>query len=598
MLLTTLALSAITSTAPLSESPQRTDRIEISPINTTTIQTEHLEGVPNPNNPESIVPAIVRKEFTSQAHGEWVASFPSSRVYLKGGMDRQPVNIDFAAVKPADFSGLQEAIEKVDVLSGSAGANQAAANINRSYENVLQYLSERRNSVFVDPPPQSLRLEMAGLDMYDFKVGIDYRITETTEYPTLNLDRERELDSGTIDYGTYRIPIDDMIEFQGSWEFTPESPIEESPIEQIGGIAFNPDLSSQLGTSYLTLPYMKFEPKLEVHTTYENYIGDFGRSYGLSYLNDLVGRSGYTIPQLGDMMQGAAPQGMSMNSMMFPGTPTFADTVECGSELYFPSGTLWVPDRPGYQVMSNFQPFNYKFPDFLRASGPVSFSMEQIEFRTHCLNMEKRQPATGVRYYPYFASDPVIRNLMIMANAALIRGPWQQAYTWIYTDKAPRDEINRLLVPAVSPARYLEGLYIVAMAGGFTAGDYTNTNLFDPAYLTASIARLEVLFWLTLVMAEFHAEATRRYLESAGNEVATALSGTDSVARTAIVAMIAMAIYSPSPVIRMGILILLDRLANGPSLIPNLPIPYYSLASDDSEEVAAAERVVERYSLR
>lgn len=603
-----LLLSALLLTSgygtPLAENPASltgglySDRIDASPLSVTVISSENLAGIPNPRDPGSVIDAIRTLEFSSQGVAVRGATLPGPQISLRSGMPSVQFNFDYTPTSLLDVNGLREVIDRADVLGGKAAGSATAQALYGTHSQTMTWLQNQRSRATFDAPSEPDVWCKAEYSLSSTTLTLECKYSQTTHYPTIDFKEETVLGSYNINLGTFNLPFNN-----DSPKITKEDPsiswqLSDPYQWQIGGINFQGGFAGRLSTSYLTLPYKQFTPKLEVATTPTQYIADAGFHHSAQYIQNLINRSGYSLPEISNLMQGAAPQGTSMNSMQFPGTPSMLEDVDCGSELYFPSGTLWVPDRPGYQVMSNFQPFKYQFAFESHTSGPVSFTQEQIEFRTHCLNMEKRQPAAGVRYYPYYSPDPVIRALMIMTNNTRIRGPWLQAQTWIYTDKASLEDINKMLVPPVSAARYVEGLYAVANAGGFTNQDYLNAAMFNPTLLSAVILRPEIAYWMLLVMAEYHAEATRRWFENAGGNIGAILSGDDEQAKSVVMKLIALAIYSPTPLIRMGVLTLLERLQNGPSLMRVVPTPYYSLASEDNAEVALAERVIERYSLR
>lgn len=574
------------------------DKILTTPHTVTVLSSEDLSNIPNPHDPGSVIDAIQKLEMSTQGVAVRGGPVTGQSIVLRGRMPSVQFNIDGTPTSATKIVDLLEAIERVEVLGGSAAVNPGASAIYGTHSQTINWLKSQFDSAIFEAPEEPDMWSQAEWTFSRTSLAIEYSFNKVLEYPSIDYKEEESLGSFSIDLGTYNLPLG--YDNPTVTELVPSDTWQISdPLHwRVGGILFKDQFAQQLDVGYLSLPYKEFNPKLEVSTSPAQYIADAGAQTGPQMLQDIINRSGYDLPQISDLMQGAAPQGTSMNSMNFPGTPSLLSDVNCGSELFFPSGTLWVPDRPGHQVMSNFQPFSYQFNFENSRSGPISFTQEQIEFRTHCLNMEKRQPAAGVRYYPYYSPDPVIRALMIMTNNTRIRGPWLQAQTWIYTDKASLEQINELLVPPVSPARYVEGLYAVAMAGGFSQQDYLNAAMFNPALLGAIILRPEIAYWMMLTMAEYHAEATRRWFENSGGNIGAILQGEDEQAKTAIMNLIALAIYSPTPTIRMGVLMLLMRLENPTNLLPGLPTPYYSLASEDSNEVALAERVVEKYSLR
>ncbi|HVL39590.1 MAG TPA: Plug domain-containing protein, partial [Fimbriimonadaceae bacterium] len=251
-------------------------------------------------------------------------------------------------------------------------------------------------------------------------------------------------------------------------QFFPDTMPNSRLLDTIGGMTLQPKYADMLGTSQILIPPAGGLPGAALTTNATSYFANTASYYGSEMVNGWVQRSGLQMGQISQMMMGAAAQGSDMNSLTFPGDPGAFANSDCGSNVRFPGGTLWVPDQAGYQTMMNASPFRYQFRGF---HASLDGGEIQGQMRTYCLNMELKEPAPGVRYFPYAPTTPVLGALAKIENRSTVRGLYDQARTWIYTDKAPLAEINKRLFPTITPGRYVTSLWEVVRVGGFTTKD-------------------------------------------------------------------------------------------------------------------------------
>jgi len=145
--------------------------------------------------------------------------------------------------------------------------------------------------------------------------------------------------------------------------------------------------------------------------------------------------------------------------------------------------------------MSSYNSFGYNFLSVSYALVGEDGTREPSTFRTQCLNIKLKEPAAGVKYFPFASSDQMIGSLAKMAEASRFKGPWDQARTWIYTDKAPLAEINKRIIPGISGGQYINGLHDVAKLGGLQAKDFLNMEMFDAKLLGNGYGRPDAVRW-------------------------------------------------------------------------------------------------------
>ncbi len=135
--------------------------------------------------------------------------------------------------------------------------------------------------------------------------------------------------------------------------------------------------------------------------------------------------------------------------------------------------------------------------------GPVQDPTSvQMPVRWACLNIKKKEPSPASRYRMRAPQDDVLVRLATITNRSRVRGPHDQARVWIYTDKAPLEEINKRMFPGVSEGRYATLLWEVGTAGGvdLTAKEYAKC--LDPKLLAGVPLDDKATAWLVSILAE------------------------------------------------------------------------------------------------
>ncbi|GIV02255.1 MAG: hypothetical protein KatS3mg015_1085 [Fimbriimonadales bacterium] len=367
-----------------------------------------------------------------------------------------------------------------------------------------------------------------------------------------------------------------------------------SGLEAIGGLRFTPEYTDKLGRSEVLFPPVgaKYDVRNPFGATPSRYLNDVGRILGQDEVRRMIGSTGLELPRLSGMLESAAASGEDMNRLQFPGDPDGLEDVECGSEFVAPPGTLWVPSDPSYQTMMSFTGLTYKFGPELREGGAP-----YAEMRTHCLSMNKKEPAPNVRYYPYAPNDTMLPMLAKLAEQSRFRGPWDQARTWIYTDRAGFAEINKRLFPPVSSSRYVDALYDVALYAGLQQSDLEDRKFFPLDALDCSASRDDAGAWYIHTVATNFARDLRRYLESAPQALTKLASG-DELDRKHLVRLSRVLLAHPEKDARMGVLQFLMKLNTTQGIEGRLGLMLPSLLSSDEKEVELALDVCRKYAMK
>jgi len=286
--------------------------------------------------------------------------------------------------------------------------------------------------------------------------------------------------------------------------------------------------------------------------------------------------------------------GDDMNSLGYNFEPNAFPNCTGIGQSYFPPGTMWVPDRPGYQVMSNYQPVEIRmnFSPFAEID-PAAYV--QGEFRTHCMNMDMKEPAKGVKFFPYRNTDPVVAGLMHLTNSSRIRGPWDQARLWIYTNKAGIDAINERLMLGVSEAQYLTALKQIAQLGGLLPKDYADKRLFVPKLLAGRGMAMSTLAWGFGTLETQQPKELGAWLAGFPEGLGKLLSG-DKADKGHLAALMERALDSGSSDVRQGALkALLKKPQGHEALSGNLGSMRRCLLSKDASEVEMALDALRAY---
>jgi hypothetical protein len=575
-------------------------RERVGPAIIEPISVETIEKLPI-DSTGTIADAIVKYTATSQVYGTNLGQTVAGHtIVLRNGRTAPNIVLDSRIANPAQPHIAMETIDKIEILTGGYasmyGSSSGAMHFIRSQKTLETELNKRRQ--VIDPnlnlQPNGWTTRTYGFDRMKFEIQYDFQ--KEIRFTTISQERTENLGSFAIPLGEYDVPRQNPLI---SETFVPDSQAFDGPDDQkinsiVGGLSFTNEYREKLGVGGLTLPWAEYKPGLKYQVDFTRYLGDATKQYGTEFTTNIIARSGLGINQIRDMFEAATLQGQDMNSLMFPGDPSKLGDVRCGSDFHLPTSTLLVPDRSGYQMMSTIGRLRY---DFLGPIAGIDFQdIEQKEIPTHCINMELKEPEPGVRFYPYYNPDPVLRGLMELTERARFRGPWLQARTWIYTDKAPISDINKRLIPPISNSRYVNGLFDVAALGGFSEADLGNPKLFDPSLIASPFAEDNAFAWFVNVMANKHGKPLRTWLERNPKEIADLIVSDEEDDMLHLTRMFGELFLSGSADVRMGALGLLSKIQSGTErLRGKLGVPYASLASEDAKEVELALSCVEKF---
>lgn len=565
-----------------------------------TVTSEQITKLPNPRNINEILDASVRYRLEGQVVAEKTEENIVARKYnLRPGMPPTQFTLDGVLAWQPDraiqFNEIEQIEVVMDTLPSRIGSSPAQGLLTIGYRTIEGEVSKRSMAF---NPSEGVRedgwtLRDYAFDRYRFSMSYDLKKDITWQASGEKLSES---------VGRFNVPLSDWYlprKKPSLDRFLPDADAfkgneEERITYRVGGIEFTDEHQGKLQVSGLTLPWRQFNPRVSLSVNYDSYMRDVSNQYGLQLTSNLLLRSGLAPNDVRRMLEGAAPRGEDMNSLLFPGDPNALGPVQCGSSILFPPGTSMYPDDAGYQVMSPFDYFRYDFPGWF--AGAQFGGIEQEEIPTNCLNIEKKEPAKNVKYFPYYCTDPVIRGLMELASKSRLRGPWIQARTWIYTDHASLADINKRIFPPVSKARYVNALYEIARLGGFADQDLGDAKIFEPSLLACVFADDESLAWFVWTMGKMHAKATRAWLERSPKELTDLLSSGDADDLAHVVLVMNMLCASPDADIRLGGLGFLSSLRTKPeALRGRFALPGSSLVSDDEKEVLLALGVVEKY---
>lgn len=366
--------------------------------------------------------------------------------------------------------------------------------------------------------------------------------------------------------------------------------------EGFGGIKFNDQQADMLGLGGAYLPRLRTGVSVfgnkSLTTNATQYRNDVLNTLP-KRLNDFSTIVGLAPKKIDDMLSAVAGQGSSMNALNVPGDLGRLDAPSCGSELTFPAGTLWVPDRPGYQSMMSSTRFGVNFPAFASTTLPATIVGTG---RTHCLNMALKEPEEGVRYFPYMSNDPVLDGLAELTEASRMRGPWDQVRTWIYTDKVSMRDANKRISPEISESRYINGLYDVFHLGGLTEKELNESAIFDPDLLLSPYASDDALYWFVMTLEDRHVKALRTWIENPPKELTNMLAmPEDESQKETGPALIERLLTSTATDVRIAALSYLDRSPGVASALKGKIGDFsLSLYSEDKKEADLALRVASK----
>ena len=162
--------------------------------------------------------------------------------------------------------------------------------------------------------------------------------------------------------------------------------------------------------------------------------------------------------------------GNDMNTMRLVLTNNSGETVR----VVLPPGVRFLPADPAFQIMCTLVRSETMLLSgesrvlYVSVGEPplYEYLTEEASVRWACMEIQKKEPNSSVKYRPAGNRDNVLTALALITNASRFRGPHDQARMWIYTDKASRDEINSRMIPGVSQGMYGALLRDVAQKAG------------------------------------------------------------------------------------------------------------------------------------
>lgn len=192
-------------------------------------------------------------------------------------------------------------------------------------------------------------------------------------------------------------------------------------------------------------------------------------------------------------------------------------------------GTYAYPDSPMIQIMvimvrQRFEvvPLGTTTLMMPLDNGEPVQKLERL--RVACTEIDKKPPSESTTFTFRQNQDDVVYRLGMKTNSSMIRGPWDQARLWIYTDAAPLDVINERLVPGISQGRYVDLLYDVEKTGKVDMSAARYRKCFDQGLLAAENASPEATAWLAQKLSEMDKRKTLEYIRKSGPEWASGLS--------------------------------------------------------------------------
>ncbi len=601
-MLLTIALAASIALTPTNEMQvvrRGTMTYDSQPMN------PHTEQVPDPADPTKTVTAKVSHFIKFRIHLE---DEPDDYVVSRVVRTRpeQPA-------RPFQMSEMRVSIERnldnrdaIRGLSQTLDAEKVPASNVGLFNRALQAMRGLAIEE-IDTTPETIDPNVGikgggwterayGYDIYytDLHMQVVKKIEIEGRLPVeQNVGREQ-----VFDLWEYWIPVPMIRErFIPDPIGSPSHSMNMSLPDGFGGIKFTDQYAGLLGRPYVTLPRINTEIRYltggQSVTTNANRYQDqvFATMPGTrDAILDVIKLTPRTIT---NMLNGAAAQGEDMNALNMPGDPDMMGDPMCGSEMYMPYGTLWIPDKPGYQVMMNTTPMRYQFAADASLEGAPSFASA----RTHCLNKSLKMPEAGVRYFPYMSNDEILTQLAEMTNASNFRGPWDQVRTWIYTDKISLADAHEALDFPVSESQYASGLFDVFKLGGFDAKDLLNKKLFTPDLLSSATLTDKAFDWLSMRVGEIAGKEVRKWIEGMPPQIAKMLkTPANDFEKKHAPRLFRNLLESLDKDTRMGALTYLDKSKDTDAALKDQLGDFRaSIYSDDKAEADLAKKVAPRF---
>lgn len=205
-------------------------------------------------------------------------------------------------------------------------------------------------------------------------------------------------------------------------------------------------------------------------------------------------------------------------------------TNKTGMDVIFtmPYGTLFYPDDPGCQIMCSLQRTQLRIPSWSTATlqlsslgGEVLGVQDKATFRWACTEMAKHEPSLKNKWKVRPGHDIGQKLLASITNKSRFRGPWDQARTWIYTDKASRTEINKRMIPGIAAGRFVMLINDVRKFTGVDFADKGYSDVLEPNLLGEGVCLDESsLKRVAGMIAEVKPKDLAQYLNGSAAKVA------------------------------------------------------------------------------
>lgn len=192
---------------------------------------------------------------------------------------------------------------------------------------------------------------------------------------------------------------------------------------------------------------------------------------------------------------------------------SFEAPVGVSAGVTLPVGTRLIPDDKSVQEMVTVTEVTLdtdsgdaaKYGGYLASLLPVNNDPGRVSrsgyVRVHCAEFQKKEPGPNTRFTVRSGRDDLLLGVLQFYEKSDNRGPWDQARTWIYTDKTSFADINKRITSGVTRYQYLNALHDVSSVGALDMEDPKAVSLLEPELLLGMGARLEAVEWLLLNLA-------------------------------------------------------------------------------------------------
>jgi len=152
------------------------------------------------------------------------------------------------------------------------------------------------------------------------------------------------------------------------------------------------------------------------------------------------------------------------------------------------------------------------------------------KLRTLCLEIEKPEPAPGMKYRLAPPRNPGLARLARLTRGSRFGGPWDQVRLWIASDLASYDRMAKTLVPMVGERTYARELYRASLAQAINPGDPRVLKLMEPRFLFAKAGDPDATAWLARELLRADGAALLKWIRGQKSAMNAALAeGDDGV---------------------------------------------------------------------